>query len=67
MKWGREWPKFNSVKQGKYFLWTVTYNSLAENEEYDILSYILETILDCMPRLILDLNMFGFQYICRVM
>ena len=30
--------------QGKYFLWTVTSNSLTENDEHDIPSQILKTI-----------------------
>ena len=29
----------------------MTPNSLTENEEHDILSQILKTILDCMPQL----------------
>ena len=42
--WGTEWPKFNIVKQGKYFLWTTTSNSLTGNEEHGIPSQILKTI-----------------------
>ena len=42
--WGTEWPKSNIVIQGKYFLWTMTSNSLTENEEHDIPSQILKTI-----------------------
>ena len=34
------------VIQGKYFLWTVTSNSLTENEEQDIPSHILKTIFE---------------------
>ena len=41
--------------------------SLAENEERDIPSHILKTILDYMPQLFLDPNTCGFQYICRVL
>ena len=29
----------------------MTSNSLTENEEHDITSHILKTILDCMPQL----------------
>ena len=35
------------------------YYSLTENEEHDIPSQILKTILDCMPQLFLDPNMCG--------
>ena len=42
--WGTEWPKFNMVIKGKYFLWTMTSNSLTENEEHGIPSQILKTI-----------------------
>ena len=42
--WGTEWPKLNIVVQGKYFLWTMTSNSLTENEEHGIPSQILKTI-----------------------
>ena len=42
----------------------MTSNSLIENEEHDIPSQILRTILDCMTQLFLDLNMCVFQYIC---
>ena len=42
--WGAEWPKFIIVIQGKSFLWTMTSNSLTENEEHDIPSQILKTI-----------------------
>ena len=42
--WGTEWPKFNIVIQGKYFLRTMTSNSLTENEEHGICSQILKTI-----------------------
>ena len=42
-------------------------DSPTENEENDIPSQILKTILDCMPQLFLDPNMCGFQYICRVL
>ena len=45
----------------------MTSNSLTENEEHDIPSHILKTILDCMPQLFLDPNMCDFQYICRVL
>ena len=38
------------VIQGKYFLWTMTSNSLAKNEGNDIPSQYLKTILDCMPQ-----------------
>ena len=33
------------------FLWMMTCNSLTENEEHDIPSQILKTILDCMPQI----------------
>ena len=42
--WGTEWPNFNIVIQGKYFLWTMISNSLTENEEHGIPSQILKTI-----------------------
>ena len=42
--WGTEWPKFRIVIQGKYFLRTMTYDSLTENEEHGIPSQILKTI-----------------------
>ena len=45
----------------------MTSNSLTENEEHDIPSQILKTILDCMPQLFLDPNMCGFQHTCRVL
>ena len=45
----------------------MTSNSLAENEEHDVPSQILRLFLDCMPQLFLDRNMYGFQYICRVL
>ena len=32
----------------------MTFDSLTENEEHDIPSQILKTILDCTPRLFLD-------------
>ena len=41
---GYRMPKFNTVIQGKYFLWTMTSNSLTENEEHGIPSQILKTI-----------------------
>ena len=49
--WGTEWPKLNIVVQGKYFLWTMTSNSLTENEEHGIPSQIWRPFLDCMPQL----------------
>ena len=42
--WGTEWPKLNIVVQGKYFLRTMTSNSLTENEEHGIPSQIFKTI-----------------------
>ena len=44
----------------------MTSNSLTENEECDIPSQILGTIFGFHVSVILDPNMFGFQYICRV-
>ena len=43
-------------------------NSLTENEEHDILSHILKTILGfaCLSYF-LDPNMCDFQFICRVL
>ena len=41
---GYRMAKFNIVIQGKHFLWTMTSNSLTENEEHDIPSQILKTI-----------------------
>ena len=67
VRWGTEWPKFNSVIQGKYFLWTMTSNSLTENEEHDIRSHILKTIFGLHASYFLDPNVCGFQYICRVL
>ena len=32
-------------------MWTMTSNSLTENEEHDIPSQIVKTIFDCMPQL----------------
>ena len=55
------------VIQGKYFLRTMTSNSLTENEEHDISSQILKTIFGLHASVILDPNMWGFQYICRVL
>ena len=45
----------------------MTYNSLTENEEHNIPSQILKTMLDCKPQLFLDPNICGLQYICRVL
>ena len=46
----------------------MTSKSLTENEEHDIPSHILNTILGLHASVIvLDPNMFGFQYICRVL
>ena len=42
-------------------------NSLTENEEHDIPSHILKTIFGLHASGILDPNMCGFQYICRVL
>ena len=36
-------------------------NSLTDNEEHDIPSQFLKTILDCMPQLFLDHNVFVFR------
>ena len=44
----------------------MTYNSLTENEEHNILLQILKTIFALHASVILDPNMCGFQYICRV-
>ena len=44
----------------------MTSNSLKWNEEHDIPSQILKTILYCMPQLFLDINMSGFCYICML-
>ena len=41
--WGTEWPNCDMVIQG-IKLWTMTYNSLIENEEHNITSQILKTI-----------------------
>ena len=45
----------------------MTSNSLTENEEHDILSQILKIIFGLHASVILDPNMCGFQYTCRVM
>ena len=50
----------------KIFLWTMTSNSLTENEEHDIPSHILKPIFGLHVSVLLDTNMYGFQYICRV-
>ena len=42
-------------------------NSLTQNEEHDIPSQILKSILDCMAQLSLDPNMCGFWYICMLL
>ena len=64
--WGTEWPKFNMVIQGRYFSWTMTSNSL-ENEEHGIPSQILKTSFGLRASVILDPNMCGFQYIWRLL
>ena len=45
----------------------MTSSSLTENEENGIPSQILKTISDCTPKLFLDPNMCGFQYIWTVL
>ena len=45
----------------------MTSNSLIYDEEHDILSHILQTILDCMAQLFLDPNKCGFWYICMLL
>ena len=49
--WVQNGQKSNGLIQGKCFIWTMTSNYLTQNEEHDIPSQILETILDCMPQL----------------
>ena len=44
--------KFNRVMQRKYFLWTMTSNSLTENEEHDIPSQSLKTTFELHPSII---------------
>ena len=54
--------------QENIFLWTMTSNSLIENEEHDIPSHILKTIFGSLASVIfLHPNVCGFQYICRVL
>ena len=50
--WVQNGQTFNRVIQEKYFFMKMTSNSLTYNEEYDIPSQILKTILDCMPNLL---------------
>ena len=45
----------------------MTSNSLTENEEHDIPSQILKTIFGLHDSFILEPNMCGFQYICRIL
>ena len=46
----------------------MTSNSLTENEEHDIPSYILKTIFGLHATVIfLDPNMCGFQFICKAL
>ena len=45
----------------------MTSNSLTENEEHNIPSQILKTIIGFHASNIFDPNMCGFQYICIVL
>ena len=64
--WGTEWPKVNRVIR-KIILWTMTSDSLTENEEHSIPSQILKTIFGLHVSFILDPYMYGFQHTCRVL